>query len=65
MPVSEAKKRADAKYRTNKRRQIQLDYSIEEFEQIKQHCEARQTPVATWCKAAIQDAMRRDQDDNP
>jgi len=60
MPVSEAKKRADAKYRANKRKQIQLDYSIEEFERIKNHCESKQTPVATWCKKAINDAIDRE-----
>ena len=61
MPVSEAKKRADAKYRAAKRKQIQLDYSIEEFEAIKSHCESRRVPVATWCKNAISAAITREQ----
>ena len=58
--ISEAQKKSLAKYRAAKRKQIQLDYSIEEFDRIKQHCESIQTPVATWCKEVIHDAIERE-----
>lgn len=54
MPVSEAKKRADAKYRSSKRKQIQLDMSISDYERIKAHCERLDIPLATWVKGLIQ-----------
>ena len=57
MAISEAKKRADAKYRSAKRRQIQLDMSIADYERIKAHCEALGVPLATWIKRLIQAAL--------
>lgn len=61
MPVSEAKKRADAKYRAAKRKQIQLDFKTDEFERIKSYCEAKGVKVATWCKEVISKAIENNQ----
>lgn len=57
MAISEAKKRADAKYRSTKRKQIQLDFRAEEVERIKAYCEEKGVKVATWCKEIIAQAM--------
>lgn len=57
MKESEAQRRAKLKYRSAKRKQIQLEYSLEDYEQIKEYCESLNVPVATWCKSAIGKAM--------
>lgn len=54
---SEAQRRAKLKYRSDKRKHIQLEYSLEEYEQIKEYCKSLNVPVATWCKSAIEKAM--------
>ena len=50
-------RKAKLKYRSNKRKQIQLDYSLEDFERIKSFCQAKDIPVATWCKRVINEAL--------
>lgn len=56
-PITEAKRKADLKYRATKRKQVVLDYSIEDFEKIKAYCQGKDIKVATWCKLAIEKAM--------
>jgi len=53
-------RRAKLKYRTSKRKQIQLDYGLEDFERIKKFCESKNTPVATWCKKVIAEALEQE-----
>ena len=61
-PITEAKRKADLKYRAAKRKQIVLDYSIEDFERVKAYCQDKNVPVATWCKAVIEKAMKDDRE---
>lgn len=50
-------RKAKLKYRSAKRKQIQLDYSIEDFNEIKSYCESINQPVASWCKSVIANAI--------
>ena len=58
--ISEAKRKADAKYKATKRKQIVLNISIEEDKAIKDYCNQRGLQVATWIKCLIRDAMQGD-----
>jgi len=60
MKETEAQRKAKLKYRSAKRKQIQLDYPAEEYERIKEHCESLNVPIATWCKSVIEKAMMED-----
>ena len=60
MPVSEAKKQADAKYKREKRKQIVLNISIEEDQRIKDHCAKKGIQVATWIKSLIWGEIDKD-----
>ena len=57
MKESEAQRKAKLKYRSDKRKHIQLEYSLVEYEKIKEYCESLNVPIATWCKSAIERAM--------
>ncbi len=56
-------RKAKLKYRSNKRKQIQLDYSLEDFERIKCFCQAKDIPVATWCKRVINEALEKESEE--
>jgi len=58
--ISEAKKRADAKYRKEKTHLIQLQYPVERYNEIKDFCDKKEVSVATWCKLVIDKAMKED-----
>lgn len=58
--ISEAKKRADAKYRKEKTHLIQLQYPVERYNEIKDFCDKKEVSVATWCKSVIDKAMKED-----
>lgn len=54
MPNQSSERLAKLKYRSAKRKQIQLDMSIADYERIKAHCEGLGVPLATWVKGLIQ-----------
>jgi hypothetical protein len=57
MPISDAKRKADAKYKTLRRKQIVINYSQEEYVQVQDYCRSIGVPVATWIKGLIKDNM--------
>lgn len=57
LAISEAKKRADARYRKANRAQIVIDVSKEQREQINDYCKAR-GGTATYIKRLLRDDMR-------
>ena len=59
MPNQTPERKAKLKYRSAKRKQIQLDYSVEDFERIKVFCQEKNIPVATWCKKVINEALEK------
>jgi hypothetical protein len=60
-----AQRRAKLKYRKEKRKQIVLEMSIDEFESIDQYCTRKGFAKATFIKAAIKKAIEADQADDP
>ena len=57
--MSEAKKRADWKYRQAKRKQIVIEMSLEEFAAVDAYCEAAQIPKATLIKQLLFDHIAK------
>jgi hypothetical protein len=57
LPQSEAERKASLKYRKDKRKQLVLDMSIEEYEAISRYCDNKGINKATWVKGLIRDNM--------
>jgi hypothetical protein len=51
--MSEAKKRADWKYRKTRRKQIVVDMSLEEFDAVDAYCKVNDIPKATLIKRLL------------
>lgn len=59
MAVSEAQKKANAKYRSTKRKQIVIDMSEAQRDQINSYCKSMGTGTATYIKQLLRDDMRK------
>jgi hypothetical protein len=57
MPISDAKRKADNKYKSLRRKQIVINYSIDEYVAIQDFCRSINVPMATWVKGLIKAAM--------
>ena len=55
-----AQRKAKLKYRKTKRKQLVLEMSLEEFNQLTEHCVKIDTPKATFVKSAISEKMERE-----
>jgi len=58
MAISDAQKKSNAKYKSARRKQLVLNYSSDDYEAIRMHCQKLGIPMATWCKLLIEKAMR-------
>lgn len=60
MTISEAKKRANAKYNAKTYKRIPLDLRHEEAEKVRLHAEKHGEAVNAFIKRAIRETMERD-----
>ena len=59
--ISEAKKRADKKYRAARLHRVALDYTHADYDRVKAAADAAGVPVGTFCRAAIEKAINAGQ----
>lgn len=57
MAITDAERRAYAKYKKEKRKQIVLNMSITDYERIQAYCIEHNIQTATWIKALIWDTI--------
>lgn len=60
MPLTDAQRKANAKYREKAIKRIPLDVPKADYETIKAHSEARGESVNGFVKRAISETMERD-----
>ena len=60
MPITEAQKRANIKYRKENVKRIPLDVQKEKYDEIKAAAESSGEKVNTYIKKAIDEKMERD-----
>ena len=60
MKVTEAQRRANKKWRTEKMHRIAVDCTLADYETIKRAADAAGVPVGTFSRAAIMDAATKD-----
>lgn len=54
---SEAQKRASNKWRATKMHRIAIDYTLADYEEVKQAAERAGLPVGTFCRQAIKEKI--------
>lgn len=59
MARSEAKKRADAKYRAKTYKRVPLDLRNEDYDELKAHCEKIGEPINTFIRRLIKEAIEK------
>lgn len=60
MAITEAQKKATAKYKANNLKRIPLDVQKERYEEIQSHAQGRGETVNGFIKRAISETMERD-----
>lgn len=59
-PRTEAQRRTVAKYRKEKTHTLIMYYPNRDYDKIDAYCKFKQTPVATWVRKVIWDAIDAD-----
>lgn len=55
-----AHRKANYKYKKNRSRFVQLQYTISDFDVLEKYCKHINTPIATWIKTLILNAINSD-----